>query len=155
VIDRSRPTDPAASIYLSNTAITRGKPALTIESGALGMSDEESIARIERGIAGVMRHLKMRVSGPEPMANPVWFSRSQVLTSPATGIFYWQVERGQRVAEGARVGYVTDFFGNQMAEIRAPFGGEVLYVIGTPAINKGEPIAFIAQPAKPGEIPRQ
>ncbi len=155
VIDRSRPTDPAASLYLSNTAITRGKPAVTIESGALGMSDEESIARIERGVAGVMRHLKMQAAGPEPVANPVWFSRSQVLTSPATGIFYWLVERGLTVAEGARVGYVTDFFGKQVGEILAPFAGEVLYVIGTPAINKGEPIAFIAQPATGNEIPRQ
>jgi hypothetical protein len=28
-------------------------------------------------------------------------------------------------------------------EIRSPFAGEILYVIGTPAISKGEPIAFV------------
>jgi predicted deacylase len=144
VVDRSRPTDPNASVYLANTAITRGKPGLTIESGGLGMSDEESIARIERGIAGVMRYLKMQTAGPEPVANPVWLSRSQVVTSPATGIFYRLVERGQTVADGTLLGYVTDFFGNTVTDIRAPFAGELLYVIGTPAINKGEPIAFVA-----------
>ena len=145
VVDRTRPTDPNASVYLSNTAITRGKPAVTIESGGLGMSDEESIARIERGIAGVMRHLKMQAAGPDPVAHPVWLGRSLVVTSPATGIFYGLVERGHTVAEGTLVGYVTDFFGNRLADIRAPFAGELLYVIGTPAINKGEPIAFVAQ----------
>jgi uncharacterized protein len=36
VIDRGRPTDPAQSVYLSNTAILRGKPALTVESGIPG-----------------------------------------------------------------------------------------------------------------------
>ncbi len=145
IIDRSRPTDPAASVYLSNTAITRGKPAVTIESGGLGLSDEESIGRIERGIAGVMRHLKMQATGPEPVANAVWLGRSLVVTSPATGIFSSLVERGHTVAEGALLGYVTDFFGGTRTDIRAPFAGELLYVIGTPAINKGEPIAFVAQ----------
>src|SRR5882757_9613001 len=33
LVDRGRPTDPARSLYCSTTAITRGKPALTIESG--------------------------------------------------------------------------------------------------------------------------
>jgi hypothetical protein len=46
------------------------------------------------------------------------------------------------------IGRVTDFFGSALGEIRAPFAGEVLYVIGTPAINKDEPIAFIAAPGQ-------
>ena len=152
VIDRSRPTDPAASVYLANTAITRGKPAVTIESGGLGMSDEESIARIERGIAGVMRHLKMQAAGPDPIAHPVWIARSQVLTSPATGLFYPAVERGTTVAEGTLIGHVTDFFGKTIGEVRAPFAGEVLYVIGTPATSQGEPIAFIGERASEAEV---
>ena len=154
VIDRSRPTDPAQSLYLSNTAITRGKPAVTIESGALGMSDEESITRIERGIAGVMRHLKMRSTGPDPVGTPIWIGRSQVVTSPVTGIFYPLVERTRMVSGGALLGYVTDFFGTLLTDVRAPFTGEVLYVIGTPAINKGEPIAFIGALANPNEVKR-
>jgi hypothetical protein len=28
---------------------------------------------------------------------------------------------------------------------RAPLAGEVLYVVGTPPINKGEPLALIGQ----------
>ncbi len=149
VVDRSRPRDPAASTYLANTAITRGKPGLTIESGALGMSDEPSIARIEDGIAGVMRYLKMRPDGPDPVAHPVWLDKSLVLTSPATGIFYPAVERGHTVASGALLGYVTDFAGRTLADVRAPFAGEVLYVIGTPAITQGEPVAFIGTTIKP------
>jgi predicted deacylase len=154
VIDRTRPTDPANSVYLANTAITRGKPALTIESGGLGMSDEESIARIERGIAGVMRHLKMRPTGPDPVSAPIWLGRSQVVTSPVTGIFYPLVERTRMVSGGTLLGYVTDFFGTLLTDVRAPFTGEVLYIIGTPAINKGEPIAFIGALASPDEIKR-
>jgi hypothetical protein len=46
---------------------------------------------------------------------------------------------------------VTDFFGTLLTDVRAPFTGEVLYIIGTPAINKDEPIAFIAALAKDDE----
>jgi predicted deacylase len=148
VVDRGRPTDPAASVYLSNTAILRGKPALTVESGFLATSDEASIARIEQAVAGWLKLLAMRSTGPEPSASPVWLERSEVLTSRHTGIWYPMVERGQTVAEGTVVGRVSDFFGKTLQEIRAPFAGEVLYVVGTPAMNEGEPVGFIGSTAK-------
>ena len=148
VIDRGRPTDPAASVYLSNTAILRGKPALTVESGFLATSDEASIVRLENAVAGWLKLLGMRASGPDPVANPIWFERSEVLTSRHTGIWYPAVERGQTVAEGAIIGRVTDFHGKTLQEIRSPFAGEVLYVVGTPAINEGEPVGFVASTTK-------
>jgi uncharacterized protein len=143
VVDTERPVDPKASIYLSNTAITRGKPALTIESGGLARADEESIRAIERGVSGVLKHLGMRTEGPVPVDRPLWIERSEVLRSSGTGIFYPAVERGHTVAEGTLIGRVTDFHGTTIEEIRSPFAGEILYVIGTPAISKGEPIAFV------------
>jgi len=145
VIDRGRPTDPAASVYLTNTAILRGKPGLTVESGFLAVSDEASIVRIEHAVAGWLKLLGMRATGPDPTAHPIWIDRSEVLTSKFTGIWYPMVERGHTVAEGTLVGRVTDFFGKTLQEIRAPFGGEVLYVVGTPAMNEGEPVGFIGQ----------
>ena len=48
------------------------------------------------------------------------------------------------VAKGAVIGRVTDFFGNVIGEVKAPFDGEVMYVVGTPAMSKGEPVAMIA-----------
>jgi uncharacterized protein len=155
ILDNGRPTDPAASLYLENTAITRGKPALTIESGGLGQSDEESIARIERGVAGVLKHLKMRATGPDPVEHIVFLGRNQVLTSQHTGIFYPLVKKGYTVAEGTLIGRITDFHGNIVEEVRAPFAGEILYVIGTPPTTKGEPLGFIAAPATPDEMPKK
>jgi predicted deacylase len=144
VVDRERPLDPAVSLYVSNTAITRGKPALTIESGGMAATDEESIARIERGIAGVMKQLGMRADGPSPIGDPILLERNEVLRSGATGIFYPSVEKGHTVAQGALIGRITDFHGRTVEEIRSPFAGEILYVLGTPPISKGEPVAFVA-----------
>lgn len=143
VVDRGRPEDPGASVYLANTAITRGKPAITIESGGLARTDEESIARIERGIAGALRHLGMREDGPAPVAQPILIERSEVLRSAGTGIFTPVAERGHTVARGTLIGRITDFHGTLIEEVRAPFAGEILYVLGTPAISKGEPVAFV------------
>lgn len=146
ILDRNRPTDPAHSIYCSSTAITRGKPAMTIESGYLGHTDDESVARIVSGVLGVMRELKMIADGPAPLTHPVYLDPAEVLTSPATGILYPLVERGQQVEEGAPIARITDFFGAAIAELRAPIAGVVLYVVATPPIVKGQPVGCIAQP---------
>jgi predicted deacylase len=143
VVDGSRPTDPAASIYLSNTAITRGKPALTTETGGMAIVDDESVALIERGVSGLLKHLGMRDDGPAPVAKPVWIDPSEVLRASQTGLFYPAVTKGQTVKKGAVVGHISNFHGATVEEIKAPFDGEVLYVIGTPPITKGEPVAMI------------
>src|SRR5207302_6756776 len=117
--------------------------AITIESGGLGATDNESIARIERGVTNVMRHLKMIDGQAQMVEHPLFIDRNEVLRSEATGIFYPLVERGHTVAKGTLLGYVTDFFGRRSFELRAPFGGDVLYIVATPPISKGEPLAMI------------
>jgi hypothetical protein len=149
VLERARPADPAASIYCSTTAVTRGKPALIVEDGYLGSSDPESIERLVRGALSLMRYLKMLEGTPQRVANPVFLDPAQVLTSPATGLLFPRVERGHYVAKGALLATITDFFGRQIAEVRSPFAGVVLYVVATPPISKDQPVAFIGAP-RPG-----
>ena len=143
VIDRERPLDPANSVYTSNTAITRGKPALTTETGGMAVVDEPSIELVRRGVAGLMKHLGMRGDGPAPVAKPIMFERNQVLRAGVTGIFYAAVEKGREVKKGARLGHITDFHGKTIEEVLAPFDGHILYVVGTPPVAKGEPLAMI------------
>lgn len=148
VMDSERPTDPANSKYCSTTATTRGKPAITIESGGLGRTDHDSIAKIEDGLLNIMRHLKILPGTAAVVESPQFIDRSVVLTTEATGIFYSLVDRHQSVAKGTLIGYVTDFFGKRIYESRAPFAGTVLYVVATPPVNKGEPLAMIGHVAE-------
>ena len=143
VLDRDRPQDPARSSFCSTTAITRGKPAITIESGGLGATDHESIARIEWGVVNVMRHLKMLDGAAQMVEHPLFVDRNEVLRSPVTGIFYPLVERGHTVTKGTLLGYITDFFGQRIFESRAPFSGEMFYILGTPPVSQGEPLAMV------------
>ena len=148
VIDTMRPRDTRASVYTQNTAQLRGKPALTTEAGYLGVAAEEMVQRNVAGATRLMRHLGMlpalgALRPDERVAHPVWLDRSQVLTSPGTGIWYPLVERGNAVQKGTVLGYVTDFFGTRLGDVTSPFAGTVLYVIGTPATSKGEPLAMV------------
>jgi predicted deacylase len=152
VVDRERPKDPAKSAYTSNTAILRGKPAITGESGGMGLTDEASVAAQEAGALSLVRHLGIQADAPSvKVAKAVWYDRSEVLRASADGVWYPAVAKAQTVAEGALIGTLRDPFGATLAEVRAPFAGEILYVVGTPPVAKGEPLGFVAQvaPAEP------
>lgn len=146
VIDTMRPRDPRASVYTQNTAQLRGKPALTTEAGYLGVAAEEMVQRNVDGVFRLLRYFRMVPGEVELVRQPLFFARTEVIRSPATGVWHPRVERGQSVQKGALIGILTDFFGEQQAEIRAPFGGIVLYVVGTPAMSQGEPMGMIGEP---------
>jgi hypothetical protein len=143
VIDTERPPDPNQSMYCANTAETRGKPAITTESGGLGRTDEESVARIEQGVMNLLRLFHMVEGEPSVAAHPLWIDRSEVIRSQVTGLFYPLVEKGVVVKEGTVLGSLTDFFGQRIADVRAPFSGVLLYILGTPPVSANEPLAFV------------
>ena len=140
IIDDSRTKDLKDSKYLGNTAILQGKPAVTTESGYLGRTDEESVARNVKGVWSVMRHLDMVPGDPEPAADPVWIDKYEVVYSKWNGLFAPRVEMGYYVKQGQVVGTVTDYLGQAKEDVKAPFTGILLYVIGTPPCNAGEPL---------------
>lgn len=145
VIDTARPRDPEQSIYTQNTAHVRGKPAITTESGYLGMPIEEMIQRNVAGVFRLLRYLAMLPGEVEFVNHPRWIGQTEVLRSPATGIWYPMVERNQSVRRGTEVGYVTDYFGATLAVVQAPLAGIVLYVVATPAMTEGEPVAMVGR----------
>ena len=146
IIAADRPTDPNASRYLDSTASTRGKPSLTVEAGHAGTVEPEDVAALVDGSLSVMRGLKMLPGAPAMVEHPVWIESVQTVSSEQTGIFYPLVSRGSYVAEGMKVGYVTDYLGRKVFEARAPAAGVVLYVCSVPSMKKGDTIANIGVP---------
>jgi predicted deacylase len=146
VVDTARPRDPRASVYTQNTAHLMGKPALTTENGQLGIPAEEYVQANVRGVLRLLRYLRMLEGPREMVERPIWFERTEVLRAAHGGTWHPVVQVGQIVAAGAVVGRVTDFFGNQLEEIRAPFAGRMLYVVATPAISIGEPLGMVGEP---------
>ena len=140
IIDDTRGNDLKDSKYLGNTAILRGKPAITTEAGFLGRTDEESVSLNVRGVLSVLRHLGMIDGRPEPAADPVWIDKYEVVYSKWSGLFAPLAGMGSYVRAGQIVGTVTDYSGAKKEDVRAPFTGILLYVIGTPPCNEGEPL---------------
>jgi hypothetical protein len=151
VIDRERPRDPARSQYTSNTAVLRGKPAITVESGGLGLTDEASVRAQEAGALSVIAHLGIMEAPSVRVDKPVWIDGGEVVRAPVAGVWAPAVEKMQSVAEGTLLGRIHDPFGGVLRELRAPLAGEVLYVVATPPVSEGEPLAFVGRivPAEP------
>ena len=148
VIDAERPKDPKKTLYTSTTATVRGKPAITVESGGMGLTDDASVAAQEAGALSVIDHLGIMDAPSVRVTSPVWYDKTEVLRAPVTGVWRPVVDKMHSVAKGALIGRILDPFGNVLREIRAPFAGEMMYVVGTPPATEGEPLGMVAQPKR-------
>lgn len=145
VVDRGRPRDLNASLYCSNTAQVRGKPAVTTEAGGVGVPTEEMVELNVRGAFRVMRHLAMLHGPRETVKEPYWIELSEVLFSPDTGTWHPAVQPDQQVVQGDVVGRLTNHWGEMIAEVKSPLAGLVLYIVVSPAMGKGEPLAMVGR----------
>lgn len=145
IIWSDRPADPQASRYLDNTANTRGKPAIAVEAGYAGTVQPADVALLVNGTFSLMRYLKMLPGEPQPVEHPVWIGKVDTVASEQPGIFYPLVKRGTYVAQGMKIGYVTDYFGKTVYEAHAPAAGAVLYICAVPSMKKDDTIANIGE----------
>lgn len=137
--------EPSAHVYTEWAALGRGKPAITTETGSMGSTDETLVSLAERGVWNLLRHLDMIEGEPEPAPAVVWLEEGQVVRSPVAGLFQPAVEPGYLVEEGGLLGTLIDFYGDPIQPITAPFAGVVNYVIGTPPVDKNEPLAMVSR----------
>jgi predicted deacylase len=137
--------DHPSSTLCANSALLKGRPALTVESGRLGRTDEADIVRLIRGVKNTLKVLGMEEGEIESLFEPIWIKGVTYIRSDSTGIFYALTAGGRHVEEGEYLGYLTDFFGNIIQNAIAPHAGIVMYVISTPPMSKGEPMVKIGR----------
>ncbi|ARV08786.1 hypothetical protein BTO05_03710 [Winogradskyella sp. PC-19] len=134
----------SASIYCSQEAFHRKIPSVDIECGKLGLTDDNSVTRIVDAMVLLFNHLDMiETSLINPKSDTTIISKRYSIKSKSTGIFYSSKRAGQMVNKGETLGYITDFFGNKLEDVQAQNDGIILYMIGTPPINKDETIFSI------------
>jgi len=141
IIWRERPTDPAATRYLDNTASVRGKASIVVAAGHAGTVESDDLALLVNGTLSTMRVLKMLPGDSHPIENPVWIEKLADVLADGPGIWYPLVKRGTYVSAGMKLGTITDYFGKLIAEPRAPVSGVVLHVNAVPSLKKGDNIA--------------
>lgn len=145
VLDTGPQHASGPSLFVDQTALERGIPAITTETGKSGSNDAYWVGLAEQGVWNVLRHLKMIDGGEVANTGITWLSDYEVVKSPQSGIFRAVTRDGYAVSEGAVLGVLMDFFGNELETIRAPFSGIVNYVVSTPPVSEGEPVAMVSK----------
>jgi predicted deacylase len=131
------------SQYCSQEAFHRGIPVVDIECGGLGTAAPQAVNKITDGVLSLLRHLDMLDGEPIRTESPIIISERTSVLSEVDGIFYPTKKGGDYVNGGMKVGQITDFFGRHLTDVRANASGIILYIMGTPPIQKGETILRI------------
>ena len=120
---------PGARGMLRLAAVATGIPAVTFEVGAPQFLEEHHIAPAADAIRTLMHRMGMLDSaahaGAEPVTTPIYQDSSWVRTN-AAGFLFAEVELGDQVKLGQRLGHVIDPVSNRRTGILAPFAGQVL-----------------------------
>ena len=101
---------------------------------------ERSDADAEKGRKLVLRESILRANG-----GYVGLFKGETLSTVHSGLWHPLVSVRQIVEEGSLLGRLTDPFGNMLEEVRAPYPGEVLSIVGPPPVNAGEAVVFIGR----------
>ncbi len=120
-----------------------GVPSLELELGECTKWSREEVEDYKENILNVLKYLKVYPGDPilpseEKKAKRI--TEGVYLDADYSGRWYPLVGRDDQVKKGQKIGYIKDLFGNVLTEYFAEYDGEVLMVVATLAIKKGNPI---------------
>jgi len=130
---------------LDATAIAHGKPCITVLGGHAGTAEAEDVHALVAGTMNTMRHLKMLPGDAKLIDHPLWLSHYSVVKGDQDGIFYPAAVPNAYVEKGAKLGHITNFFGERISEIVAPVSGVVVYISALPTVNKGDNLGYVGE----------
>ncbi|MEP6731289.1 MAG: succinylglutamate desuccinylase/aspartoacylase family protein [bacterium] len=139
---------PATANLLPTQAMALGKPTITVDAGRAGTYTAEDMMLLVDGTLNVMGQLGMLHRTVTLMTNAVYIERMLYVNSDQAGTFVPQVRRGEYVAAGGRLGYVTDVYGIKQFDAISPEAAVVLYLNSTPSVEKGGALVYLGVPAR-------
>ncbi|UCI32029.1 succinylglutamate desuccinylase/aspartoacylase family protein [Mesorhizobium sp. B4-1-4] len=127
-----------------------GRLALMSEAGSNGLLDEGAICFHVEGVLNIARTLGILDTPVAPFRNArVQCDDYLWVDCPVDGEFHAEVEPGERIKKGQRLGTMRDLFGETLVEIGAPEEGLLLWRITHPSIPKSAPVLAVAVAEKP------
>ena len=130
-------------------AALNGIPAVQLEVGGAGHLYPDLVEMELRGFFNVLRHMGMYPGRPVVNDRQTDVFGMYIVTADSAGYFLRDVEPGQRVAHGTRLGTFLDRFGSPRTVVRSPLAGWVLMIFSTPTRNGGEPVCIIGMDRDP------
>ena len=131
---------------LDSTALGMGKASITVEAGRSGTTEAADLGVLISGTINVMHYLKMLPGAAKiPYEHPLWVSKFTIVKGEQEGIFYPLVVPEAYVRQGMSVGYITNYFGEKIADIPAPVSGVILVACSVPTMKKGDNVVYIGE----------
>lgn len=134
---------------LRSAAREQGATVLLYEAGEAWRMDEWAV---RGGVLGVRRVLAaLGMADPveeEPPPRSVECPRSGWVRARGTGLLHLDVELGQRVDVGERLGGLFDSFGKRVRLVHADRAGIVVGRSEAPVVNSGDAVVHIAETAQ-------
>jgi predicted deacylase len=144
IIQKIQPPAPATA-SISRYAVDQGKPTIIAEAGHSGTTEAADIDSLVRGCTNVMRYLNLLPGTFIPVEHPVWLGPLTRVRSEDDGIFYALGVPEAYVERGMIVGYTTDYFGNKLADVKAPVTGVITFICSVPSMKKGNAVVVIGE----------
>jgi len=136
-------TDEEPAKYAFKQAVQSGKTGLSIECGKLGNVQPEAVNLIKIGVRNMLNEMGMYPYTFEHKSTITHLNDQTYIKASRQGIFYSTYEAGDELQVGDKIGYITDVFGEVIAEYVAPVSGTILYKIGTPPVNVDDTLVCI------------
>jgi len=130
---------------LRRSAIERGARVLVYEGGEAGRFTQRSIEAGIDGTRRVLKHLGMVRSAPEAAGESQRVFSTHWVRASRSGIVRLQVELGDEVKKGKKIGEVTEIMGAGRKRIRASNSGIVVGRRVNPVVYQGEALVHIAR----------
>lgn len=123
-----------------------GKPVLVYEGGEALYFNESVIRTGLQGILKVMRHVGMlpanrRIKQREPIVT----DRTSWVRAGMSGTFFRRVQLGDLVKKRHIIGVLSDPFGDDHEDVRAPFTGVVIGQLNLPLAHEGDALIHLAK----------
>ncbi len=123
-----------------------GKPVLVYEGGEALYFNETVISVGLKGMLRLMRHIGMLPPGRKSnRADPVITDYTSWVRAGMSGIFARKVKLGAFVRKNAMLGVLSDPFGDDQEEVRAPFSGVVIGELNLPLAHEGDALIHLAK----------
>src|SRR5262249_1062914 len=118
------------------TAAMLGVASIIAEDGGAGQYDSEVSVRMCGGVEKVLRSLGVLQGPVRNFPPPRRFDRFVWVRSREAGFFRSQIEVGEEVTVGQKLGTLVDFHGEALEEVVAPESGQILFMVISPAIGR-------------------
>jgi len=131
---------------LRAAATAQGAKVLVYEGGEALRFNRRAIEAGVTGVLRIMKQLGMRSTAPDPPGRPAEVSRNTAwVRAGRSGLVRLEVEPGDRVLRGQRLGVIKDAFGERVLKIKASRTGRVIGMTRRANVNRGDALVHIAQ----------